>query len=87
MRYLLFGGDTYYAEGGANDFLGSSDSVISLSTSDRLKDGGEHGEVDWWHIFDTEIMSIVEGTRYQAHGADEFRRDDNEKCKANSSPQ
>jgi len=68
MRYILFGGgEIYYAAGGANDFMDSSDSLNAL-TSRPI----DPYMIQWWHIFDTVDRVIVAGTKTQAYGAPDF---------------
>lgn len=52
-RYLLFGGDQYYPEGGWHDFRGGFDTV------EEAWRGAARGW-DWWHIVDTSSGEIVE---------------------------
>jgi hypothetical protein len=66
MKYLMFGGETYYAKGGFNDLIGLGDSVDGLIYSDGVSD------LDWWHVVDTETNEIVAGTESQAHGANDI---------------
>ena len=63
MKYLMFGGEAYYAKGGFNDLIGFGESIDSLANSDGVSD------LDWWHIVDAESNMIVAGTDIQAHGA------------------
>jgi hypothetical protein len=67
MRYLLFGGDAYYAQGGGHDFLGCGTSIDNLLASECLKDG--NCNIEWFHIFDTTTRKIIAGSKSQAHGA------------------
>lgn len=60
-RYLLFGGSTYYPEGGWADFRGAFDSieeavdyVLTLSKYYR----------EWWHVIDTHTMKLVRHEGY-----------------------
>jgi len=62
-RYLVFGGEFYYARGGAHDLL---------SSHARLEDAVAHGraaDVQWWHVYDTHEARIVTGTKEQAYDA------------------
>ncbi len=68
MRYLLFGGDAFYAKGGGWDFLEASDSLERLLKQPAKYDDDE---LDWWHIFDTKVAKVVQGSFYQAHDAPE----------------
>jgi len=56
-RFLLFAGNDYYPEGGANDFKGSYDSIEDAVKAHNPKefeyDGG------WANIFDLENEKIV----------------------------
>ena len=53
MRYLLFGGEFYYAKGGGNDFIGSGYVIDDIGGAEDLD------KFDWWHVFDTEDCKIV----------------------------
>lgn len=66
MKYILFGGEHYYAKGGWNDYLGHGKELDTLIDSQCLKDYN----VDWWHIVDTETKYVVAGSKYQAHNSD-----------------
>ena len=67
MRYLLFGGEFFYAKGGARDIKHASNSV------DRLKEEAESdGDLLWWHIFDTKTGLVIDGTTQQAHGSNDL---------------
>lgn len=68
MRYILFAGETYYASGGAHDYMGQSNEEMELRNYPSLD------IFDWWHILDTETGLISSRSESQAHGAPE---DDN----------
>ncbi len=52
-RYLLFGGDVYYPNGGWGDYIGSYSSIV-----EALEKEANLGH-DWWHIVDKNTMKIV----------------------------
>lgn len=54
-RYLLFGGDNYYPQGGWNDFKGGFE-----SERDALREAAGWGW-DWWHILDTSTGEVTTG--------------------------
>lgn len=66
MKYILFGGECYYAKGGWNDYLGHGKELDPLIDSECLKNFA----IDWWHIVDTETKEIVAGSKHQAHNSD-----------------
>lgn len=70
MKYYLFAGSTYYAAGGANDFIKSSDDLeFLLEYARELLDSEEadHWDLyDWYHITD-ENMQIIDKSDEQAH--------------------
>jgi len=70
MKYYLFAGSTYYASGGANDFIKSSDDLEYLIEYAReLLQGQEDTKwnmYDWYHITD-EDMNIIDRSEEQAH--------------------
>lgn len=55
-RYLVFGGDIYYASGGINDFIGSYDTLDAAIEAALKKDD------DWYHIFDSETKKVVDSS-------------------------
>jgi hypothetical protein len=67
-RYLIFGGEIYYAKGGFHDFLSSHDSLSDAVLCARQYDDNE---VEWWHIFDSEARTIVAHSDGQAYCADD----------------
>ena len=75
MKYLLFGGEQYYASGGANDFVAGSDNLLELVSKGQSLMGarpsdGWFSEFEWWHILDTESRKIVESSECKPYGAD-----------------
>lgn len=54
MRYLVFGGDNYYAKGGFEDFLFKSDSMEDIT--ERLE---AYDELDWFQIVTQEDFKII----------------------------
>ena len=82
MRYLLFGGKCYYAQGGMHDFLAHSNDLESLLRTAKKHDPKanksfaeyvKYPDVDWWHIFDTKAAKIVAGTHDQAYMAPDIK--------------
>jgi len=67
-RYLLFGGDQYYASGGMADYIGDYDDVEEAEMAARALEGKKRPiwsmssdrdtRVEWWHIFDTKVFEI-----------------------------
>lgn len=68
MKYYLFAGSTYYAAGGARDFVESSCDLDSLiKKSKELLDSEDHwGLYEWYQITD-ENMRIINQSDEQAH--------------------
>lgn len=64
-RFLLFSGQTYYAQGGAWDFDNSFDTLDEARAEGKRMEG--EYTVDWWHIFDAEEGIIEEKSETQAH--------------------
>lgn len=57
-RYILFGGDHYYAAGGWQDFRGDfGDAEEAKADAARLADSDK--DIDWWHIIDLETGKFV----------------------------
>jgi hypothetical protein len=50
-RYLLFAGDHYYPCGGIRDYVGAFSNKVDAINAVVDK--------DWWHVLDTETMTIV----------------------------
>jgi hypothetical protein len=62
-RYLIFGGEIYYARGGFHDFLSSHDDLpTALSCAE------DDGRYEWWHIYDSETKTIVAYANSQPYG-------------------
>lgn len=61
LRYLVFAGQSFYADGGWLDFIGSQSSLADAeATGERVCDGKPFSP-DWWHVVDTETAAIVSG--------------------------
>lgn len=64
-RFLLFYGNDYYPEGGANDILGSFDLIqgavdyVVRIDSKRKKNDYDLFEGTWAHVYDTTEQKIV----------------------------
>lgn len=71
-RFLLFGGDTYYALGGFHDFVGSYDTYVgAFEVSEKmLSDMADDYRLDWTHIVDSKTGEMVYRSEVQAHGVD-----------------
>ena len=67
-RYLIFGGEIYYAKGGFHDFLSSHDNLGAAALCAQHYD---QYDVEWWHILDTETKTIVALSDGQAYGAED----------------
>lgn len=52
-QYLVFGGRTYYPNGGWHDFRGRFDSLVEAERA-----AAATGD-DWWHIVDAETGEFV----------------------------
>lgn len=71
-RYVLLGGQAYYATGGFNDFISSFDTLEEAQNEAiRLEELKGMYSLDWWHIWDCENNSIVAKGKGVAYGADE----------------
>ena len=65
QRYILFGGQSYYACGGLHDYQGGFNTkaaAVSWAESDE--------DFEWWHVLDRETMLCVAESPYQGYGAD-----------------
>ena len=79
MRYLVFGGQDFYASGGAYDYIDgfeSLESAIECANESigkyqviRLSSGEEcaTSKIEWTHVFDTESKQIVHEPNDCAH--------------------
>jgi hypothetical protein len=69
-RFILLGGDTYYAAGGFNDFISSFDSLDDAVAEARLRESFRSiDSFDWWHVWDCVTNSVVAKSERQAYGA------------------
>lgn len=70
MKYYLFAGDVYYAQGGVRDLRNSSEDLDTLIAhgEDLIKQNKEDdwAKIAWYHIAD-ENMKIVHQSALQAH--------------------
>lgn len=69
FRFQLFGGITYYAKGGAHDFLGAFNEQVEAEAEAAILYNDEHYDVEWWHVYDTHTGRVVAGSESQALGA------------------
>lgn len=71
MNFLLFGGDSYYAAGGWDDYLASYDN-LDKAVEDGKKRCDEHS-IDWFHVMSTvsEIVVYRQGTSYAGQDEEE----------------
>lgn len=66
-RFMTFAGSTYYASGGANDFLDSFDvrkdavQAGKNACDPECRKENTGWTEDWWHVFDTEKGEVIEG--------------------------
>ena len=77
MRYLLFGGERYYASGGGNDYIGTSDSINDLTNKGESLIGARSTNglcvnFEWWHVFDSDSCTTVATSDYKPYGSDEL---------------
>jgi len=73
-RYILMGGQVYYASGGLYDFLGSFDTIheaITLAHEQEKLNGGRG--ISWWHVFCCDrrkVVAVSEWSGFGVQGAD-----------------
>lgn len=62
--YMLFGGEVYYAAGGANEYITSSKNLKKLTNLAEAdcREGGE-----WWHIVEAGTMKTVAQSEKEPH--------------------
>lgn len=69
-RFVLLGGEDYYAAGGFNDFISSHDTLEdALKEARRLEGERKIDSVEWWHVWDCSTNSVVAKSDHQAYGA------------------
>lgn len=69
-RFVLLGGEDYYATGGFNDFISSHDTLESALKEARFRESAKRSDcVEWWHIWDCGTNSVVAKSDHQAYGA------------------
>ena len=74
-RFILLGGDTYYAAGGFNDFISSHDSLDAAVDEARRRESLRSMDAfDWWHVWDCVTNSVVAKSESQAYGASDEGR-------------
>ena len=57
FRYILFGGQYFYAKGGGNDAIAINNSIDLLQAEALVLK--EEESIQWWHIYDTQTHAIV----------------------------
>ncbi len=69
-RFVLLGGETYYARGGFQDFISSHDTIGEAVTKAIAMEGErpEESSIEWWHVWDCETNAVVAASKYSAHG-------------------
>lgn len=70
---ILFGGENYYAKGGANDFICANSDIahlVRLAKKLCVDKYFHYQEIEWWHVFDTAQNKIVAQSDQQAQGND-----------------
>lgn len=77
MKYLLFAGQCYYAEGGINDLLSQSNSIEDLiltinSTTTIGADVFTRRPIEWWHIYDMEKRKPIIYSVCQPFGSADY---------------
>jgi len=79
-RYLLFGGDCYYAVGGMHDALKACDTIEQAvaESNSRYPVHDDSGNIEshvpryeWWHILDMETGRVVKCGGYKPYGANQ----------------
>ena len=74
-RFLVFGGDVYYASGGFHDYVGSFDTLAEAERAATATHqvhpeiNRQEDDFEWWHIFDMVEKKIVRISEYQGYGA------------------
>lgn len=58
MKYLLFGGDYYYPQGGVCDFICAANSIAECQNI-AVDEAKKNVFLKWFHIADKECMKIV----------------------------
>lgn len=61
-RFIIFGGQAYYAQGGAFDILDivtSEADAIRIAASKYEDEQRYPKEIDWVHVFDTVTATVV----------------------------
>ena len=69
-RFVLLGGENYYAAGGFNDFLSSHGTIeAAMAEASRLSALPYGYSIEWWHVWDCSTNSVVAKSEVQAYGA------------------
>ena len=70
-NYLLFGGSTYYANGGVNDLIDAFDSIDdAIFEGERLANNVKSSlSIDWWHIFSIKDCLMLKRSIQQPFGS------------------
>lgn len=65
-RYWLFGSICYFASGGMCDFKKSMQTLEGAVAAGKLLES--KGEVEWWHVFDSQAVEIAAESSEKPYG-------------------
>jgi hypothetical protein len=70
-RFVLLGGETYYARGGFQDFHSSHDTLEDAIASARVAENSPKylDQIEWWQVWDCETNAVVAVSDGSAYGA------------------
>lgn len=67
-QYILFGGDSYYAQGGLLDLLSFHPTMDeAVREGIKLIETQEIDSVEWWHVWDAQACKVVGRSERQAY--------------------
>lgn len=72
-RFLLLGGENYYARGGMHDFISSHDTLDdAVRSAHAAEDAPKFSDqIDWWHVWDCQKNCVAACGKSCAYGVSE----------------
>lgn len=59
MQFIVFAGQTYYAQGGANDYLSSHDFLVDAIVAAQNAEYEPGRKSDWSHVWDSVNKEVI----------------------------
>ena len=68
-RFLVFGGECYYAAGGFNDFIEGFDLALDAVVHCEKTQNGDEWDDRWYQVFDSKTNQVIWSSENEPYGA------------------